>query len=144
LSNFNSTELVGKSALFSGYTEPIVYSNHFTRLRVDPGKLEPGYLASWLLLQWKSGLFESLCNRWIGQSAVKNDKLLALYISLPPLPEQKRITAILNAKMTAVERARVATEAQLEAARGLPAAYLRAVFDSPGAHLRRAFRRELE
>ena len=48
--NTNSTELVGKSALFSGYTVPVVYSNHFTRLRVDPDKLEPGYLASWLLL----------------------------------------------------------------------------------------------
>ena len=33
--NTNSTELVGKSALFAGYVEPIVYSNHFTRLRTS-------------------------------------------------------------------------------------------------------------
>ena len=31
--NTNSVELVGKSALFCGYDEPVVYSNHFTRLR---------------------------------------------------------------------------------------------------------------
>lgn len=31
--NTNSTELVGKSAVFHGYAEPVVFSNHFTRLR---------------------------------------------------------------------------------------------------------------
>lgn len=54
-------------------------------------------------------------------------------IALPPVNEQKRIGAILNEQMATVERARAATEAQLEAARTLPAAYLRAVFNSPGA-----------
>jgi type I restriction enzyme S subunit len=94
--NTNSTELVGKSALFSGYPEPVVFSNHFTRLRAVPNKLAPAYLAAWLLQQWQSRVFENLCNRWIGQSAVKNDKLLALEIPLPPLPEQQRIAAVLS------------------------------------------------
>ncbi len=56
-------------------------------------------------------------------------------IALPPLNEQKRIVAILNERMTVVERARAATEAQLEAARTLPAAFLRAAFCSPEAQL---------
>jgi type I restriction enzyme S subunit len=54
-------------------------------------------------------------------------------IPLPPLPEQKRIAAILNEQMAAVERARDAAEAQLNAAKDLPAAYLREVFESPKA-----------
>jgi type I restriction enzyme S subunit len=58
----------------------------------------------------------------------------AIQIPLPPLAEQKRITAILNEQMAAVERARAAAEAQLEAAKALPAAYLRAVFSGPDAH----------
>lgn len=81
--NTNSTELVGKSALFRGFSEPVVYSNHFTRLRPNPEKLDEEYLASWLLFQWLSRVFENLCNRWIGQSAVKNDKLFLLrFLSL--------------------------------------------------------------
>lgn len=52
---------------------------------------------------------------------------------LPPLPEQKRIVEILNDRLSAVEKARAATEAQLAAAKALPAAYLRQVFDSPEA-----------
>ena len=50
---------------------------------------------------------------------------------LPSLEEQKRIATILIDQTAAVERARAAAEAQLEAAKALPAAYLRAVFSSP-------------
>jgi type I restriction enzyme S subunit len=130
--NTNSVELVGKSARFRCYPEAVVYSNHFTRLRVSSDRADAGFVAAWLLSLWQVRTFENICNRWIGQSAVKNDKLLALEIPLPPLAEQKRIAAILNDQMEAVERARAAAEARLEAAKALPAAYLRAVFSSPG------------
>ncbi len=56
-----------------------------------------------------------------------------LSVPLPPLSEQKRIAAILNEQVSAVERARAAAEAQLKAAKHLPAAYLRNVFDSSEA-----------
>lgn len=61
------------------------------------------------------------------------EDLLNLEVPLPPLPEQRRIAAILNEQMAAVERARAAAEARLEAARALPAAYLREVFESEEA-----------
>lgn len=61
------------------------------------------------------------------------DKLKKFQVALPPLDEQKRIVAILNEQMAAVEKARAAAETQLEAADALPAAYLRQVFDSPEA-----------
>ncbi len=138
--NTNSVELVGKTALFRGYSEPVVYSNHLTVLRTNPELLDPEYLAKWLLLQWKNKLFEHICNRWIGQSAVKNNKLLSFEIPLPPLPEQKRIAAILKERMAAVERARRAVEEQLEAAKALPAAYLREVFPRQGASLPEGWR----
>ena len=51
-------------------------------------------------------------------------------LPLPPLPEPKRIAAILNEKMAQIEKARKTTEEQLEAAEAIPAAYLRSVFDS--------------
>jgi len=52
---------------------------------------------------------------------------------LPSLEEQKRIATILIDQTAAVERARAAAEAQLEAAKALPAAYLRAAFSGPEA-----------
>lgn len=131
--NTNSTDLVGKTALFEGHSEPVVFSNHFTRLRVIPDKVSPSFLAFWLQEQWQQRVFENICNRWIGQSAVQRDKLLSLGIPLPPLEEQRRIAAILNEQMAAVQRARAAAESQLAAAKSLPSAYLRTVFNSPEA-----------
>jgi type I restriction enzyme S subunit len=65
--------------------------------------------------------------------AVTDAQVRAEMVPLPPLEEQKRIAAILNEQMGAVERARAAAETQLEAAKALPAAYLRAAFSSPEA-----------
>lgn len=85
--NTNSTDLVGKTALFEGWTEPVVFSNHFTRLRTVAELLSPGFLALWLQAQWHERFFANICNRWIGQSAVQREKLLALEMPLPPLSE---------------------------------------------------------
>lgn len=131
--NTNSTELVGKSALFLVRDEPIVYSNHFTRLRVKPDLADPGFVTFWLISQWQAKTFANICNRWIGQSAVKTDKLFTLEIPLPPLDEQRRIAKRLNEQLVAVELARKAAEEQLQAARQLPSAYLREVFEGEEA-----------
>jgi len=127
--NTNSTELVGKSALFLGFGEPVTFSNHFTRLRVISDLLKPQYLAMWLVTQWQDKVFENLCNRWIGQSAVKNDKLLTLEIPLPSLSEQHRIAAILAEQIAAVDKARTAAEEQLNAINQLPAALMHRAFN---------------
>jgi type I restriction enzyme S subunit len=127
--NTNSTELVGKSALFTYYKEPIVYSNHFTRLQTVGNELLPEILASWLNLQWFQGVFAAICNKWIGQSAVKSDKLLNLEITLPPLPEQQRISRVLKGQMESVEKARLAAEIELNTINTLPAALLRRAFN---------------
>jgi len=126
--NTNSTELVGKTALFPGHSEPVVYSNHFTRLRTEGDRLAAAYLSLWLNYEWQRGTFARICNRWIGQAAVKTDKLRALRIPLPPLAEQKRIAGIVQEQLAAVERARLAAQSRLAASQSLPAAYLRRVF----------------
>jgi type I restriction enzyme S subunit len=69
----------------------------------------------------------------VGQPKLALERIATIEIPLPPLDEQKRIAAILDEQMEAVERSRQATLAQLEAAKALPAAYLRAVFNSPEA-----------
>jgi len=61
------------------------------------------------------------------------ERIATIEIPLPPFSEQKRIVGILSDRLTAIDKARTATEAQLKAAKALPAAYLRQVFDSPEA-----------
>ena len=64
----------------------------------------------------------------VGQQRLPHDYLACLKIPLPPLSEQKRIAAILKEQMAAVDKARMAAEAKLEAVNALPAALLRQAF----------------
>jgi type I restriction enzyme S subunit len=82
---------------------------------------------------WLRALKLNELNKAAAVPGLNRVDVYALEIPVPPQEEQKRIAAILNEQMVAVERARAAAEAQLEAAKALPAAYLRAVFSSPEA-----------
>ena len=58
-------------------------------------------------------------------------KLVLMNLPCPPTVEQKRIACLLNKRMSAIEKAKAATEAQLEVAKALPAAYLKEAFNGP-------------
>lgn len=126
--NTNSTELVGKTALFQDCEEPVVFSNHFTRIRAKTDQLEPNFLTWWLISKWHQKLFAEICDRWIGQSAVQRKKLLALEIPIPPIEEQRQIAERLNGQMQAAEILKQSLTEKLEAVKKLPAALLRKAF----------------
>ena len=62
-------------------------------------------------------------------------ELMKMNIPLPPLDEQKRISAKLNVQMNIVMETRKAADEQLEAAKALSNAYLRQIFPSNGDDL---------
>lgn len=93
----NSPELVGKSAYFHGCDEPAVYSNHFLRLRTVVTELDASYLSRWLQKEFERGYFKASCKQWVNQATFGRDRLLKLSIPLPPIEEQRRIAAILDA-----------------------------------------------
>lgn len=78
-------------------------------------------------------LYLNKLNKASGVPGLNRDDVHKISVPLPPLAEQKCIAAILTDQLAAVERARKASEARLEAARALPAAYLREVFESENA-----------
>lgn len=86
-------------------------------------------------LIWLTFLLRSLNLRELNKSTavpgLNREDVYAQKIPLPPLSEQKRIAAILNEQIEAVEKARAATEAQREAAKALPRAQARKIFESP-------------
>lgn len=109
----NSPDLVGKTAFFPGLEEPAVFSNHFLRLRPRDSQIDGRYLARWLNLQFLHGRFKGMCRQWVNQATVTRDALLSLKLPLPPLPEQRRIAAILD-KADALRAKRRAALAQLD------------------------------
>jgi type I restriction enzyme S subunit len=115
----------GKAGLVTReLSKKVACSNFMIRL-VIYRKLADSYLL-WHILN--SNYAKEFIKRIVGASTYPNIKwsnYKDFCFPLPPLTEQKRIAVILNEQMTAVEKARAAAEARLEAAKALPAAYIR-------------------
>lgn len=92
----NSPELVGKSAVFHSHDEPVVYSNHFLRLRIRDDAADPVYVGRWLNALRDAGTFTMMCRQWVNQAAVPIERLMHLSVPLPQLVEQRRIATILD------------------------------------------------
>jgi type I restriction enzyme, S subunit len=101
----NSRDLVGKTAFFPGHPAPVVFSNHFLRLRPRSERLDGAYLSRYLQALYLTGYFGKKCNAWVNQATFGKDDLLALQMPLPPLDEQRRIAAILD-KADSIRRKR--------------------------------------
>jgi len=101
--NTNSTELVGKSCYVN---EDLVcgFSNHITRVRVDDSLLNSYFLFVIFGAYFKNRVFESYCQKWVGQSGINRGILAKIEIPLPPLSEQKQIAALFQSIETAMEQ----------------------------------------
>jgi type I restriction enzyme S subunit len=104
--NTNSTELVGKSCIFTGWQEPCTFSNHLTRLRANPNVLNREWLYVCLRELWLSGYFATNCVEFVGQSAFNKNKLKEIEIPIPPLAEQKRVVTRIEELTRRVEETR--------------------------------------
>lgn len=54
--NTNSYDLVGRAALVKSLQgEPVSFSNHITRIRLDENRCVAGYVSAWIQHQWSEG-----------------------------------------------------------------------------------------
>jgi type I restriction enzyme S subunit len=115
-------------ALVSPDLDNTICSTGFSILRAKPD-VDPGYL---FVYAQCPGFVESLSGLVNGAlyPAVTDRQVRAQWVPVPPLDEQRRIAAEVQAKLEHIENARAAATAQTEAARALTAAYLRGVFES--------------
>jgi type I restriction enzyme S subunit len=106
----NSAELVGKTILFDKYEEPLTFSNHFSRIRINEKIAMPEFITLYIIKLWNSKYFEYNCDRWIGQAAFQPKKMVEIEIPLPPLDEQKLIAESIEKKLRAVEKVKNAVK----------------------------------
>jgi type I restriction enzyme S subunit len=115
--NTNSPALVGKTAYFD-QEGTYIFSNHMTRIRVDPEIADARYVARYLHWAWTQGVFRGLITQWVNQAAINRNQLSSVGVPLPPLFEQRRIVEILD---QADRLRRLRAEADAKADRILPA-----------------------
>jgi len=89
MSSANSTELVGKSFVWSKKIEA-TFGGFLTVIRCDKN-LNNDYVGLLLQYLWKKGVFVSNSTQTTNIANINNQILFATQIALPPLAEQKRI-----------------------------------------------------
>lgn len=113
----NSAELVGKCAVFDEKRD-FAYASYLIRLRLDTDKANPRLVASFINSPAGRAYMFSERKQMTGQANVNATKLKALPIALPPLPEQRRIVAeldALQAEVDGLKRLQTETAAELDA-----------------------------
>jgi len=89
--NTNSTEMVGKSAVFE-LAQACACSNHMTRIRLLPGG-DPHYVAALFNALRSLGYFGLLSTNFNNQAGINTTTLNRVAIPFPPEAEQKRVAA---------------------------------------------------
>ena len=123
-----SASLVGRCILVDVDTKDLSFNDHLIRVRLQ-GEIDPAYVRLICDAPQIRKVIVDKASTSAGQLTVNQDILGNLDIPLPPLPEQKRIAAILTEQITAINCARAATQAQLNAARALRSVYIDQIFN---------------
>lgn len=120
--------LLGSIAFLDEGKDPGITSPDYVVFKGKPGVLHSRWFYYWLRSDDGAAFIKTLTRGAVRERMLFR-RLATAEIDLPSYDAQLRFAQ----QMPAIERARAAAEAQLEAAKALPAAYLRAVFDSPEA-----------
>jgi restriction endonuclease S subunit/predicted GIY-YIG superfamily endonuclease len=106
----NSPELVGKTAVFAGFPQKCSFASYLIRVRLVEGST-PKYLAAYINSSHGRNWVKSVVTQQVGQANVNGTKLQALAVPLPPEPEQQRIVAEMDRRLSLIRE----TESQIDA-----------------------------
>ncbi len=116
---------VGKINLLD--QEEVAISRQLMAVRVTDA--DPRFVFAFLSSKFE--LFQSL-STGAAIPGVSRDQILGLDISVPPIPEQSRIVALLDEAFDGIATARANAEKNLQSARALFESYLQSVFTERG------------
>jgi type I restriction enzyme S subunit len=128
LNRVNSRELVGKCALVDENVAGAVYESKNMRVRVDPAKTHPRYLAICLNSILGRRQIQDRLKQIVGQATINRSDLNSLRFPVPPIEFQVRLSAMLDEQMSSTARTIKAIEEELDVINKLPAALLRRAF----------------
>jgi type I restriction enzyme, S subunit len=94
--NTNSPALVGKTTHIRQDTN-WAYSNHMTRLRLRRDQADAAWVAHSLHYLFLQGFFRMNCRHHVNQASISSGFLAeSVSIPVPPLPDQRRIVAVIE------------------------------------------------
>ena len=110
INRVNSRELVGKAASIPVDLETCIYESKNIRLRLFQELTESKFVSSWFRI-YSQKYFNQNAQQTVGMASINQEQIGLMPIPLPPLNEQKRIVAAIEALRERSQKARSALSA---------------------------------
>lgn len=111
----NSAELVGKTALFRGWTKPCSFASYLIRVRLSQN-YAPSLLVHYINSVFGREWIASVANQVAGQANVNGSKLQDLAVPVAPFVEQIRIAEEVERRFSIIDGLERSLEASLQRA----------------------------
>lgn len=128
VSEGQSPELLGQSAIFRGYDEPLCFQKTLHRFRADPSKTSPEFAQIVFRAHVRSGTFRRLGSITTNIGHLTLEKFKAAPFPLPPLDEQQKVVAEADRRLSIVRELEADVDANLKRAQALRQAVLQRAF----------------
>lgn len=128
ISEGQSLELLGQSAIFRGYEEPLCFRKTLHRMRAHPDMTTPEFAQVVFRSHVRSGVFRRLGSITTNIGHLTLEKFKAAPFPLPSLEEQHRIVAEVDRRLSIVREVEAEVEANLKRAQALRQAVLAKAF----------------
>ncbi len=123
---------VGRVIAFEKRKGDFSFSNFTSIIRIkDKDCLNHSYLHKFLHYLYETGATESMQRQSTGIRNLQLKEYKLVDVPLPPIPEQKRIVAILDQAFAEIDQARANAQQNINNARELFESYLQQVFSQP-------------
>ena len=123
----NSSELVGKSAVYRGIPQECSFASYLIRVRFG-SRVLPDFANAYLNSSFGRAWVSRVVSQQVGQANVNGSKLKALEIPLPPLEEQRQIVTEVEQRLSVVEKTEAQAQSDLARAERLRQAVLATAF----------------
>ena len=128
VSEGQSPELLGQSAIFRGHAEPLCFQKTLHRFRADPAVTTPEFAQIVFRSHVRSGVFRKLGSITTNIGHLTLEKFKVAPFPLPPLGEQQQIVAVVEHRLSIARGVEAQVDANLKRAQSLRRAVLDKAF----------------
>ncbi|MGW1912287.1 restriction endonuclease subunit S [Streptomyces sp. NPDC002076] len=97
---------LGRGAVWDGHLHPCLYQNHLFRVRCDPRRLLPEYLALYTSSVQGKAYFARIAKQTSNLATINSTELKAMRVPVPPLDLQRKIVDSIQTCTESIERSK--------------------------------------